>query len=304
VEENIGRWKHSVATGAYFEFEHRVRRYDGSYRWHLSRAHAMRDANGDVLMWIGSNTDIDEQKRAEERLERTVAERTAKLREIIGELEAFSYSIAHDMRAPLRSLTGFSNVLLTECADKLDAEGKGYLHRIATAAGRMDMLIQDVLNYSRIVRAELPLEAVDVGELLSGIVETYPMLSPDKADVILEGPFPRVLGNQAMLTQVFSNLLGNAVKFVSPGIRPRVRVWTEERGERVCLLFEDNGIGIPAHQHARIFRIFEQGISGYEGTGIGLAIVKKAVERMGGKIALESEPGRGSTFSVEVRRAE
>ncbi len=303
VEETTGRWKHSVASGEYLELEHRFRRKDGVYRWHLSRAHAMRGENGEVTMWIGSNTDIDEQKRAEEQLEKAVAERTAKLRETIGELEAFSYSIAHDMRAPLRSLTGFSDLLLAESGDKLDPEGQGYLRRIAAAAGRMDKLIQDVLDYSRVVRTDPPLEPVDPGELLRGIADTYPMLSPDKADLVLEGPFPRVLGNEALLTQVFSNLLGNAVKFVPPGIKPRVRVWAEEHDDRVRVSFEDNGIGIPARQHERIFRIFERGGHGYEGTGIGLAIVKKAVERMGGKVALESEPGRGSRFWIEVWRA-
>lgn len=303
LEEHVRRWKHAVGTGEYFEMEHRFRRRDGVFRWHLTRAHAMRDEDGRVVMWIGSNTDIDEQKRAEEQLEQAVAERTARLREIVGELEAFSYSMAHDMRAPLRSLQGFSDVLISECGDKLDDECKGYLRRIAGGAARMDKLIQDVLNYSRIVRADLPLETVDLKELLQGIAETYPMLAVDKADVLLEGPFPRVLGNEAMLTQVFSNLLGNAVKFVAKGTRPRVRVWAEEHGARVRVFVADNGIGIPAHQHERIFGIFERATSGYDGTGIGLAVVKKAVERMGGKVTVQSEPGGGSTFAIEVQRA-
>jgi signal transduction histidine kinase len=263
----------------------------------------MRDGAGLTVMWIGSNTDIETRKQAEAKLEQTVAERTAKLRETIGELESFSYSIAHDMRAPLRSLQGFSDLLLQEHSAGLAPEGQAFLRRIATAAARMDKLIQDVLNYSRIVRGELPLERVDVAALVRSIVETYPPLSPEHAEIVVDGEFPPVLGNEAMLTQVLSNLLGNAVKFVAPGELPRVCVSAAETDDRVRFSIQDNGIGIPASQHAKIFEIFQQAAMGYGGTGIGLAIVKKAVERMGGRVGVESTPGAGSTFWFEIQRA-
>ncbi len=303
LQPSMREWIHCVASGDPYQIEHRFRRHDGVFRWHLTRARAMRDANGVLLVWIGATTDIEDQKQAEETLERTVAERTAKLRETIGELESFSYSIAHDMRAPLRSLHGFSEVLLEEHAARLNEEGRGYLQRIATAAGRMDRLIQDVLNYSKIVRGESPLVAVPLDLLLRSIVETYPMFSPERADLVLRTPFPLVRGNEAMLTQVFSNLLGNAVKFVASGVRPRVEVWAERRGDRVRVFVRDNGIGIPADQQGRIFEIFQQAELGYGGTGIGLAIVKKAVERMGGEIGLTSARHAGSTFWVELHAA-
>ncbi len=303
LEENVRRWKHSVATGEYFELEHRFRRHDGVYRWHLSRAHAMRDPTGAVTMWIGSNTDIHDQKRAEEKLEKTVVERTVKLREIIAELEAFSYSIAHDMRAPLRSLQGFSDVLLSDHSEKLDAEGLSHLQRISKSACRMDRLITDVLSYSRVVQGEWPMEPVDVEELLRGIADTYPMLATEAADIVMEGEFPRVLGSEAMLMQVFSNLLGNAVKFMPSGTKPRIRIWSEPRGERVRLFVRDNGIGIAPEEHKKIFGIFHQVGKKYDGTGIGLAIVKKAVGRMNGQVGVESELGQGTTFWVELQRA-
>jgi PAS domain S-box-containing protein len=310
AQPTIDAWNQAVSEKRMFEFEHRVRRKDGEWRLCSIRAVPVLDEVGSIREWVGVHTDITErrlaeefQKRAEEKLERTVAERTARLRETIGELEAFSYSIAHDMRAPLRSLQGFSDALISDHSERLDAVGLGYLRRIATSAGRMDKLIQDVLNYSRIVRAEFPLETVDVEQLLRGIADTYPILLPEKADLILEGSFPRVLGNEAMLTQVFSNLLGNAVKFVASGVKPCVRVWAEERGPHVRVHVRDNGIGIPADQQERIFGIFEQASKGYGGTGIGLAIVKKAVHRMGGNVAVQSEVGRGSTFLVDVQRA-
>jgi PAS domain S-box-containing protein len=237
-------------------------------------------------------------------LETLVQQRTAKLRETVNELEAFSYSIAHDMRAPLRSLQGFSDILLNDYGEKLDADGRRFLQRIAASAGRMDKLIQDVLNYSRVVRGELPLETVDTYQLLRGIVDTYPGFAPDKADITLEGPLPPVLGNEAMLLQIFSNFLGNAVKFVAPGVKPQVKVWAERPdSSRVRLLFKDNGIGIAQDQHEKIFCIFQQVSKDFEGTGIGLAIVKKAVERMGGKVGLQSELDHGSTFWIEIQPA-
>lgn len=303
LEENLRCWQRALETGEPLQVEHRIRRHDGEYRWHLARAQPMRDQSGRLLLWIGSNTEIEEQKRAEEQLERTVAERTARLRETIGELEAFSYSIAHDMRAPLRSLKGFSEILLSEHDAQLDPEGRGYLRRIAAAAGRMDKLIQDVLDYSRIVRGELALEPVDVAQLVRSIIETYPSFAEDRVDIILQEPIPAVRGNEAMLTQIFSNLLGNAVKFVAPGVRPEISIWAETRDGCVRLFVRDNGIGVPSHQHERIFKIFQQGELGYGGTGIGLAIVKKAAERMGGRVGLESRRGAGSTFWVDVPEA-
>jgi signal transduction histidine kinase len=222
----------------------------------------------------------------------------------VGELEAFSYSIAHDMRAPLRSLQGFSDILLNEHAVKLDAEGQGFLQRIAKSATRMDKLIQDVLNYSRVVRSESPLEPVDVAELLREIMDTYPMFATEHADIAIEEPIPAVLGNEAMLTQIFSNLIGNAIKFVPAGTKPRIRIWAEPKGDEVRLCVQDNGIGIEPDQRERIFVMFQQVSKKFEGTGIGLAIVKKAVERMGGRVGVSSEIDRGSTFWIEMQRAE
>jgi PAS domain S-box-containing protein len=243
--------------------------------------------------------------RHAEELEKQVAERTVSLRETIGDLEAFSYSITHDMRAPLRAMQGFSRMLSEECAPDLSAEGQDYLRRIATAAERMDRLIVDVLSYSRVARAELPLEPIDVGKLVREIIETYPTFQAPTADIQLDGDFPQVLGAEAILTQCVSNLLNNAVKFVSPGVLPRVRIWAEPvlPGSMVRINFKDNGVGVNPELHERIFGIFQRVSNSYEGTGIGLAIVKKSVERIGGKVGIESELGKGSTFWLELKPA-
>jgi two-component system CheB/CheR fusion protein len=236
-------------------------------------------------------------------LERLVAERTTALRETVGELESFSYSIAHDLRAPLRAMQSFAIILEQRCGDQIGPEARDYIRRITTAAERMDHLIQDVLNYSRVVRTNVPLSAVDVERLLAGILETYSNLQPPQAEILVEGPFPRVWANEATLTQCISNLLGNAVKFVAPGVMPRVRVWAEKHGRRVRLFFQDNGIGIEREHQDKIYDIFRRLNRSYEGTGIGLAIVKKATERMGGTVGLQSELGKGSTFWLELPEA-
>lgn len=238
-------------------------------------------------------------------LERQVAERTAKLQQTVGELESFSYSISHDLRAPLRAMQSFARILEQEFSDKLGDEGKEYVRRITTAAQRMDNLIRDVLNYSRVSRTDLVLEPVSLEKLLRDTLESYPVFQPPAADIQLQGPFPIVLGNEAVLTQCISNLLGNAVKFVETGVKPTVRVWTEPSadGKMSRIFFKDNGLGIPKESQEKIFGIFERLSTRFEGTGIGLAIVRKGAERMGGQVGLESEAGKGSTFWLELQNA-
>jgi signal transduction histidine kinase len=248
-----------------------------------------------------------ELKQHATKLEQMVAQRTAKLSETVQDLEAFSYSIAHDMRAPLRSMQGFSGILKQDYGDKLDATAQGYLDRLGSAAARMDRLIVDILNYSQVVRGELDLGIVDTHKLVQDIICSYPQFEQTHADISIEGRLPSVLANEAALTQVMSNLLGNAVKFVAPGLRPCVRIGANPEvasDERAELWVQDNGIGIPRDLQKRLFNMFTRlhrpGL--YEGTGIGLAIVKKAVERMGGSVGVDSNPGQGSRFWVQLRR--
>jgi signal transduction histidine kinase len=250
-------------------------------------------------------------------LERRVAERTASLEETISDLEDFSHSITHDLRAPLRAIRSFAQILGEECLACGRPKAQEHIHRITSAAARMDRLIQDVLQYSRLARSELRLSPVNVQELLRGIIESYPAFQPPQVEIQINGPLPRMLGNEAALTQCFSNLLGNALKFVAPGTRPQVRVWAERVGDPkaetrdpqpatlsiVRLSFADNGIGIPKDAHERIFKMFQRLDKSYDGTGVGLTVVRKAVEKMGGTVGLESEPGRGSRFWIELKAA-
>jgi light-regulated signal transduction histidine kinase (bacteriophytochrome) len=236
-------------------------------------------------------------------LEQRVAERTAELREINAELESFSYSVSHDLRAPLRSIQGFAQILLEEYDDRLEAAGRDYLQRIMAAARRMDALTEDLLTYSRLSRASVELMAVSLEAVVEEVLtQLEGDIRGNAACVTVEKPLLKVMGHYATLVQVVANLLTNSIKFVAPGVRPQVRVWTEGRDDRVCLRLRDNGIGIAPDYQERIFRVFERlhGPETYPGTGIGLSIVRKGMDRMGGEVGVESAPGQGSTFWLEL----
>ena len=236
-------------------------------------------------------------------LEKRVEERTRELHKRNEELEAFTYSISHDLRSPLRSMQNFAGILLEEAGGGLSGKHLDYLKRIETACLRMDRLTTDLLRYSQLSRADVTPASVDTAGLLEqSIDELVIEAGLPRGAFMLERPLPRVLGNAAVLSQVFHNLLGNAVKFTRPDEPPRVRCRAESVEGRVRLVFEDNGIGIEARYLDKIFRPFEKlhPPSRYAGTGIGLAIVQRGVERMGGRVGVESTLGRGSTFWIEL----
>lgn len=302
--------KRTLADGTDYALDFRVVAPGGQSRWLAALGRCFHNGSHRVL---GVTFDITAQRENAAYLERTVAERTAELRATVSELEAFSYSISHDMRAPLRSMQGFANVLIHDLGDKLDPESRSYLERICSAGERMDRLIQDVLTFSRVTRAELKLEPIHLHHVVCGVLECYANLQPPSAEITIVGELPTVLGNAAALTQCISNLLANAVKFVPPGTEPVVRLWATPLSARaaekyhrspptqyVRLFVEDNGIGIARESQEKIFGLFQRVDKGYEGTGIGLAIVKKTVERMGGGVGVTSQPGRGSTFWIDL----
>lgn len=301
IAPTMQAWGEAARTGQTYMFTHRVRMADGSFRWHLSRGVPVRDSRtGAILKWFGTATDIHEQKLAQEHLEETVRQRTARLQDTVAELESFSYSISHDMRAPLRAMQTYARFLDEEYRAQLEGDGRVYLSRIIAAADRLDRLIRDVLDYSRIAREDLPVEPVDLNELIDELLGTYPQF---RGLDIRAGAIPRVCGNRAALTQCFSNLLGNAVKFQREGVAPCVRITGELAGQCVQVRVSDNGTGIPAEARARVFDMFYQVNARNGGTGIGLSIVRKAAERMGGRVAVEETSERGSTFLLELPRA-
>jgi PAS domain S-box-containing protein len=316
-----------------YTIEKRYVTKNGQVLWVEAAIGLVRDAAGKPVRVIGVILDITERKKLQVELEHLVAERTAKLQEMVGELQHFSYTITHDMRAPLRAMYGFASLMTKACAVCQEQEPKRFLRLIETSAARMDLLITDALNYSRTVCQELALTPVDAAALLRGMLASYPELQPSKSQIEIQGEIPLVMGNEAALTQCFSNLLGNAVKFVAPGVRPQIRIWAEVKvmserisesvsekagaepslthsltdsltDSRVRIWIEDNGIGIPESMLPRVFDMFVRGQNDYEGTGIGLALVRKAMDRMGGKVGVESQQGKGSRFWLELKPGE
>jgi len=279
----------------------------------LSSKFPLLDAQGKVYAVGGVSTDITELKlaraevqRLNEDLERRVEERTRQLSEANRELEAFSYTVSHDLRAPLRALQGFAQAVQEDQAERLDAEGRDHLRRIVAAARRMEQLIQDLLEYGRLSRQELPLRDVSLqGALEDALAQLAADLQRRCAAVETAGPLPPVRAHPTVLVQVLSNLVGNAAKFVAPGQRPQVRIWAERSGDRVRTFVQDNAIGIRPEHQERIFGVFERlhGQEAYPGTGVGLAIVRKGCERMGGSCGVESGTGSGSTFWFELQAA-
>ena len=233
-------------------------------------------------------------------------ERRVKVAEANRELERFASSISHDLRAPLRTMQGMAVALKVDYANRLDATAQNYTDKIISAAERMDELIQDLLAYSRMNLDQFELERVDVKALIEEVTAMIAAnIQERNATVTLEGTFGAAKASPALLNQVISNLLVNAIKFTGPGVKPQVTVRGEVNPASVRIYVKDNGIGIAPEHQQQIFKMFERlhTVAEYPGTGVGLAIVQRAMARMGGSLGLESEPGRGSCFWIDLPNA-
>ncbi len=238
-------------------------------------------------------------------LEERVEERTAHLQETIHSLEGVCYHIAHDLRAPLRAMEGYIKILLSQYAPRFDATGEQYANRVSEAAARMDLLIYGLLEYGRLGHEDFPLEPIESAAVVERVLSHFKSeIARKQAQVSVEGEWPVVRGNQKLLEIVLASLLSNALKFVGDGVSPRVTMHAENQGDLIRFSVEDNGIGIAPEYVQKVFRIFERLHSGnsYAGTGIGLAIATKAVERMDGTLGVESKVNQGSRFWIELSR--
>jgi signal transduction histidine kinase len=302
-----GRLVGALSLGAY-EPETRFDQEDARMAEDLGYRIAL--AKESLRLYQEAQREIELRKQAEARLlkfnaelERRVSERTLLLEETTREANSFAYTVAHDLRAPLRAITGFSQVLLEDYSGVLDAAGKEYLDRIIGSAQRMDDLIRDLLEYARLNRAEITLEVVDLDVLLARTMQILAQERSERnAEVRWTTPLGKVIAQEVILGQALRNLLSNAMKFVPRDRRPEVAVTSEHRGDRLRIVIQDNGIGIAPEHQARVFGMFERlnTAEEYPGTGMGLAIVRRAVERLGGDIGLDSTVGKGSQFWIEL----
>lgn len=298
----------TVATvGVQLQLAHQATRESSALAASLDEAR--RAAQEEVAARKKAEADLrnarDELARTNLQLEDRVRERTEKLRETISELEAFSYTVSHDLRAPLRAMYNYADALQEDLAPRLAPEEKEQLARISRAAHRLDGMIRDVLRYSRIARAEIALRPVELSAIIRDVIDEYAVLQALAGHIEIVAPLPMVTAHEVLLAQCISNLLLNAVKFVEPRVPPRVRISAEERGNIVRLWIEDNGIGIAPEHMNQLFGMFERihPESMFEGNGIGLAIVKRAATRLGGDVGAESTPGAGSRFWLDLHRA-
>lgn len=309
----------AIRTKSVFEMEHQIRLVDGTLGWTFSRAIPLTDAKGEIVEWFGAASDVTERKRAETalqeaqarladravQLEAAVAERTTELTATNEQLESFVYSVAHDLRGPLRAMQGFSALLIEEAGARLSETGQDFAHRISRSALYMDALLRDLLVFSRLSKQRIELVPVDLNSVVdSTLYQLEEDIKEKKARVETPGPWPAVLAHEATVGQILYNLLSNALKFVRRETQPIIRLRTEERDRFVRVWVEDNGVGIAPEHQDQIFRLFSR-LHGerYPGTGIGLTIVQKGAERMRGHAGVESAAGEGSRFWFELPKA-
>jgi signal transduction histidine kinase len=283
------------------DFPVQLRTRGGELRDCLVTATALRDAEGAVVQYQGSIRDVSEDWALHQLAER----RTRELQQAVSELEGFTYSVSHDLRTHLVTLGGFASILSADHRQEMSEKAREFLDRILTASRRMDEFVQDILSYGRVSRAPVRMERVGLDEVVETARTAVAGLIAERcATVMVEAGLPAVEADRTLLERVVENLLANAIKFVPEGREPSVRVEARRQETHVRLEVTDNGIGIAPRDVARAFRAFERlDPSRFPGTGVGLSIVQKAVERMGGEVGVVSQPGAGSTFYVLLRTA-
>lgn len=300
VQEAVGL--HLKGELPYYECDFRMRHKSGQWLWVNARGRVhRRDERGRALYMSGTLLDIHERVTAQEQvhllnssLERRVAERTAELERSMKDMEAISYSIAHDLRAPLRSVNGFATLVVEEELTRLSKDGREMFERIARSSLNMGQLITDMLELLRVVRVELDAVPVDMEKLALSVKDA---LAPGYSDAGIEvGPLPQVMGDSRLLRQVLSNLMDNALKYSRHQPHPELILGFDEHEHAFYL--RDNGMGFDMARAGKLFGLFQRMHAGSEvpGTGVGLAIVARIVERHGGRIWAEAAPGAGATF--------
>jgi len=328
------KWAEAIRTGMPYEVENLAKRAaDGIYRWMSIKAVPLKNAEGDILMWAGSITDIHEQKTFAEKLEQKISERTkqlkqsqmdmAELNNVLAEknfelekqnseLTSFTYIASHDLQEPIRKIHTFSQLILEREQDQLSKMATDYLNRITSASIRMKQLVEAFLNYSRIGNASIILEPTDLNVILQETIKSLAESIQEKQAVIEVGELPIIQGSSIQLQQLFINLIGNAIKYCKPNVCPIVEVQAHKLSDKEIgitgseatdywnIRIQDNGIGFDQEHAAKIFEVFQRlhNKNEYAGTGIGLSICKKIVLAHKGYITATGDLGVGSVFMI------
>jgi PAS domain S-box-containing protein len=315
------RWSSAIAEGEPFEMEFPLRGADGLFGAFLTRVMPLKDSGGRVVRWFGTNTDISGLKRTEERLamqaeeirelnedlEERIAKRAAQLAAANQELEAFSYSISHDLRAPLRHIAGFSRILIKEFGPGMAVEARGHLERIQTAVVRMGLLVGGLLDLAKLGRQSLNLCRTELNDVVDQVIS---MLEPECEGRQVEWHIARLPAldcDPILMAQVFQNLLDNALKYTRGRAGTVIEVDSiRQPGKPAIIFVRDNGVGFNMKYAERLFGVFQRmhTDSKFEGTGVGLATVQRIIQKHGGMIWAEAEVDHGATFYFALQRTE
>ena len=294
-------------------YEQKFLRPDKSIGHYYSTFQGNYNEDGNLISIVGTVLDITERKQAEEaiqilnkELEQRVIERTSQLEAANKELEAFSYSVSHDLRAPLRAVDGFSKFVLEDYENKLDSEGKRLLNLIRSNIQKMDQLITDLLALSRVARSDMNFSDIDMTQMaISMFKETAAPDVSDKLSLQVD-PLPEAYADPTYIRQVWANLIANAIKFSSKEKKPSIKICGRTENGFNVYYVKDNGVGFNPEYTHKLFGVFQRlhKSDDFEGTGVGLAIVQRIIHRHGGKVWAEGAEGKGATFyfSVPVKK--
>jgi PAS domain S-box-containing protein len=313
-QSSLEEWSWAVREGGSLEVEQRLLRgSDRAFRWQQVKGVPLRDEQGAILHWIGTTTDIDDQRRHAELLERLILERTIELKRSNLELEQFASIASHDLQEPLRKIEAFGARLQSKCSSMLSEQGTEYLDRIIKSATRMRILINNLLAYSRVTLEKQPVVEVDLNAVATEVLSDLDELIRQSGGCVQLGLLPTIQADPSQMRQLFQNLIANALKFHRPGVPPLVDVtakkltarnddmWASDLAQHEIAI-SDNGIGFDEDNLERIFQAFQRlhGPGEYEGTGMGLAICRQIVSRHHGQITAHSQPGKGTTFLITL----
>ena len=304
-ELTVQRWSQAVENDTDFRVEFRIRNHQGNYRWFDTIATRLYDTDGTLIKWFGTNTDIEEKKKVSlqirqlnSELEQRVKERTAQLEVANKELQSFSFSVSHDLRAPLRHIDGYSDMLLETHQDQLDDEGKKMLGIVKERAIKMGSLIDNLLEFSRMGRRDMSSQFIDSSQLVEEVYKDLIALEPKRNIAFTVQSLKNVKGDYAMMKQVWSNLISNAIKYTQNEEHATIEIGTFSQQKEIGYYIKDNGAGFNMKYSDNLFKVFQRlhKEADFKGTGVGLALAQRIIQRHGGRIWAEAEEKQGATF--------